>query len=204
MVSLVTDPLLEERLIEERRNAGVDRFDEVWEGIYVITPPVDDEHQDLVTGISAKLRSAIQEDSRGLVRAGTNISDQREDWTFNDRCPDVAVFLNETQAENCDTHWYGGPDFAVEIVSPGDRTREKLDFYAKVGTRELLIVDRDPWALELYRLEDGKLVQAGRSTTDDSSMLDSRVLPVTWRLVSGETRPQIEITYTDGRRQWTV
>lgn len=204
MVALITDPSLEEQLIEQRRAAGADRYDEVWEGVYVMAPLANDEHQDLVTGISAKLRSAIQEESRGLVRAGANISDRRQDWTYNYRCPDVVVFLNETRAENCDTHWYGGPDFAVEIVSPGDRTREKLDFYAKVGTRELLIVDRDPWALELYRLEDGKLVQAGRSTTDDATVLDSRVLPLTWRLVSGEKRPQIEIAHTDGRQQWIV
>ena len=63
-------------------------------------------------------------------------------WTKNYRCPDVAVFLPGNPAEDRETHWLGGPDFAVEIVSRDDRSRKKFDFYAKVGVRELLLVDR--------------------------------------------------------------
>ena len=36
-------------------------------------------------------------------------------------------------------------------------SREKLDFYAKVGTREVLILDRDPWSLELYALRRDRM-----------------------------------------------
>ena len=40
----VTDPHEKERLIAERRAAGGDKYDEVWEGDYVLAPIADDEH----------------------------------------------------------------------------------------------------------------------------------------------------------------
>ena len=122
----------------------------------------------------------------------------------NYRSPDVVVFLNDTKAENCDTHWFGGPDFAVEIVSPGDRSREKFEFYANVGVRELLLIDREPWRLELFRLQEGKLVEVGRSTVKEPRQLASEVAPLDLRLVPGEQRPQIEVVHHDGEQAWTV
>jgi Uma2 family endonuclease len=69
--------------------------------------------------------------------------------------------LESGQARNCGTHWVGGPDFVVEVVSFEDRTREKIGFYASIGARELLIVDRAPWQLEHYRLVSNSLVLIG-------------------------------------------
>ena len=112
--------------------------------------------------------------------------------------------MNDTQAENRETHWFGGPNFAVEIVSPLDRTREKLVFYAKVNTRELLIVDRDPWLLELFRLADGKLISAGISTIENGEAIASDVVPLSLKLVAGTSRPQIEIRHNDGEQSWTA
>ena len=57
---------------------------------------------------------------------GCNVSDRPKRWKKNYRCPDVAVFLPGNPAEDRETHWFGGPDFAVEILSPYDRSREKL------------------------------------------------------------------------------
>ena len=116
----------------------------------------------------------------------------------------MAVFLNDTRATNQGTHWFGGPDFAVEIVSPNDRTREKLDFYASVGTRELLIIDRDPWVLELYRLQNDQLALVDRSTTDNGTPLVSDTVPLTFRLIAGETRPNIDVVHKDGEPRWLI
>jgi Uma2 family endonuclease len=77
------------------------------------------------------------------------------------RCPDAMIYLRGNPAQNRGTHWYGGPDVAVEIVSPGDRSYEKLDFYAAVNTREVLIVDRKPWVLTLFRIQNGAMVEVG-------------------------------------------
>jgi hypothetical protein len=158
-----------------------------------------------LTGI---LYATIDLPGLGLVHPGANVSDREEDWTFNYRVPDVAVYLAGTTARDCGTHWLGGPDFAVEVASPGDETRDKLPFYGKVGVRELLLIDRDPWALELHRLRDDALIVAGTSRVASGGVLASGVLPLSFRLVGGEGggsgRPRIEVAHVDGAQRWLV
>ena len=48
MALFLTDPDLEERLREERKMTGADRWDEIWDGVYVIVPLPDNNHQELV------------------------------------------------------------------------------------------------------------------------------------------------------------
>jgi Uma2 family endonuclease len=202
MTALVQDSQLLKRLIAQRKADGSDRWDEVWDGVDLLTPLPDDEHQELVGGLVSVLNVTVGFPGLAKVRPGVNISD-RDDWTKNYRCPDVAVFLPDTAAENRETYWYGGPDFAVEVVSEGDRSREKLGFYAAVSTRELLLVDRDPWALELFRLAGDRLESVGRSTVEQPDRLASAALPLTFRLVGGAERPRIEIVHPDGRT-WAI
>ena len=45
MTALINDPKLEEKLIAKRQAAGADKFDEVWDGVYVMSPLANDEHQ---------------------------------------------------------------------------------------------------------------------------------------------------------------
>ncbi|MEX0716094.1 MAG: Uma2 family endonuclease [Planctomycetaceae bacterium] len=204
MAALVIDRDIERELIAERRRTGADRYDEVWDGVYVMSPMADNEHQELVNGLSTVMTVVVAWPGRGKVFPGVNISDRDSDWKKNYRCPDVVVFLNDTKAVNRGSHWYGGPDLAVEIVSPSDRSRKKLVFYAKIGTRELLIVDRHPWALELYRLDDGELKLVATSTVDDGAVLRSDVVPLSFRLVAGDERPRIEIAHVAGDGHWMV
>jgi Uma2 family endonuclease len=202
MPTLLLDPLLEEQLLEERRAWGADHHDEVWDGVYRMTPLPHDDHQDLVSSFDTIFRIAIAWQNRGLVRAGVNISDRVDDWTKNYRCPDVVVFLKETKAKNYGTFWLGGPDFLVEVASPGDETRAKIPFYARVSTREMLIVERDPWILELFRLHGDSLVSVGVSDLASQQVLTSQVLPFSFRLVDDLPRPRIEIKSTETGQAW--
>ncbi len=203
MATVIMDRKFAEELREERAAAGSDRWDEVWEGTYMMTPLPNIEHQDIASGLVALLREVIDR-SQATILAGTNVSDLKKGWEHNYRCPDVAVYLAGNSAKNCDTHWCGGPDFAVEIASPDDATREKIEFYAKVGTRELLIVDRDPWQLELLRLDDGKLKSVATSTIDNSHEIRSDVLPLSFQLISGKERPSIRVTHASDGKTWDV
>ena len=92
----------------------------------------------------------------------------------------------------------------MEIISHEDRTRDKLEFYAKVGTREALLIDRDPWAVELWRLENGQLKLVTTSSVENGVTILSKIVPLTFRLVAGESRPTIEVACTDGERTWQV
>jgi Uma2 family endonuclease len=178
--------------------------DEVWDSVWVELPRVNNEHQAIVGDLATIFQVTIGWTGLGQVRPGVNVSDRVEQWEHNFRCPDVVVYLNGTTARNFNTHWLGGPDFAVEVVSPNDRTREKFGFYAKVGTRELLMVDRDPWILELYRLQDGVLRLVGKSSLNRPDFLISEVLPFSFCLIKGDNRPMIEVAHADGVQRWSA
>ncbi len=204
MALMVLDVDLEERLKAERAASGGDRFDEVWEGIYMMAPLANNEHQDLQAGLAAAIRFALGWDGPARVQAGANVSDRQDDWTHNYRCPDVVVVLLGSAARDCGTHWHGGPDFCVEIASRGDRSRDKLDFYAAVGVRELMLIDRHPWRIELYRLSGARLELVGRSDLTTPTPLVSDLVPVSFRLLPDAARPKIEVTHRDGAQHWIV
>src|SRR4051794_22303199 len=130
MSVLINDRELEEKLRAERQAKGLDRWDEVWEGVYVMPPMPNDEHQFIQSRLITILDIVIGMPGLGEVRGSVNVSDRQDDWRDNFRCPDVCVFLKGTSAQNLQSFWLGGPDFAVEIVSPGDSAWDKLDFYA--------------------------------------------------------------------------
>src|SRR5207302_10616346 len=106
-------------------------------------PPADNVHQ----FFSGKFVSIIDQVIGAIpgvkVLPGAGISDRKEKWTKNFRVPDVSVFLPGNPAKDRGTHYLGGPDFAVEIISKKDRSRKKFEFYAEVGVKEFLLVDRD-------------------------------------------------------------
>ena len=203
MTAFIADPALEKRLIDERRATGADKFDEVWEGVYVMSPLANNEHQHLAGRLFHILFSAVEEGGLGTVYPGANISDRESDWRGNFRCPDIAVFLNDNPAQDRESHWYGGPDLAIEICSPGDRTYEKLDFYAKVNTKEILVVDRDPWQLVLYRHGDDAMTEIGRSTMDDAVELVSKTVPLKFRLHS-DNGLVIEVEHAETKQKWNL
>ncbi len=204
MAALILDKSLERRIIARRRRLGIDHFDEVWDGVYVTAPAANIEHFGVANDLATVLTIVVKWTGLGEVFPGINLSDRKEDWKKNFRVPDVTVFLKGNPAEDRDTHWFGGPDLAIEIVSPSDRTRKKIPFYEKVGTRELLIVDRKPWCLTLHRLKEGKLCDAGKSTLADPQVLVSEVIPLSFQLIESSDRPAILLKHLQDERQWIV
>jgi Uma2 family endonuclease len=134
VAATILDPRVEERLIAERRATGLDRFDEVWDGVYVMAPWPNDEHQKIVGFLQTVLGILIQLTGRGEVRPGINLSDRPADWTKNFRVPDVVVFFKSGNGVCHGAFWTGGPDFAVEIVSEGEDPKAKFAFYGGLGT----------------------------------------------------------------------
>ena len=203
MPTLINNPELEEELIAQRRSRGIDQFDEVWDGVYVMAPIANNEHQTIQGKLVTILNMLVGFQGLGTVQGGANVTDRETDWRQNYRVPDVLVFLNKNSAEDRDTHWYGGPDFAVEILSPHDRGSEKSEFYARVGVRELLLIGRDPWQLELFRLDGGRLITAGIATEANSITIQSQIVPVTFQLTAAGKRPAIRVTALNGQA-WAI
>jgi hypothetical protein len=90
---LVLDTAAIRQLKRDRAQSRVDRFDEVWNGVYVVGPNRDNEHQFLVSQIACSVSSAIERPAAATMIAGCYVSDRRAGWRRNYRCPDVAVFL---------------------------------------------------------------------------------------------------------------
>ena len=202
MPVMILDPELAEQVLAEREaSPGGRRREEVWDGVTFIMPDVDPEHSDIGVFFIWAFRSVFSPDAGDRVQGPTNITDRATNWTKNYRSPDMSLFLSGNSAEDRRTHWYGGPDFALEIVSPDDHSRDKLDFYAQVRTREVLIVDRNPWRLELYQLSRGKLRLRGASAPGGEA-LASAVTPFTFQLIRGRPRPKVKITHTATGQEW--
>jgi Uma2 family endonuclease len=203
MAVLILDPIVSKRIRKQMEDSGEDRHNEVWEGEYVVPPLANNQHQHISYKWAKAIDLATGSRLEDTIFPGVNVSDRVEGWTENYRCPDVAVFLAGNPARDCGTHWCGGPDFLIEILSPGDRSRDKLPFYAAINVREVLILDRDPWRMELYRRQDGQLVEVGRTDPTSTVAIASEVLTLTFAFGPGTDRPAIIVAHPDGRT-WRV
>ena len=202
---LVLDSGVSRQIVRERKESGIDRYDEVWEGVYVMSPLANLTHQELVDDFCNVFRDVVKKPGLGRVQPGANVSDRRANWKRNYRISDVVVVLSGGRAVDCDTHWFGGPDFLVEIESPDDDIEKKLPFYSKVGVRELLIVDRDTRVLRLFRLTDGNLTLVGQSEPGKAVWLATTVLPLAFRWRANRSKLHIEVKRTDGTAgHWVV
>ena len=154
MPTLISDPPpaeLEE-FLERRRRLGLDRHDEIWEGVNRMMPAPGLAHR-LVDRQLAKLLDPLAE-AAGLLEGGELNLGTKDDF----REPDRAIWRPEDSAD-----WQQTVALAVEILSPGDSTWEKLPFYASHRVDELLIVDPQKRSVEWLALQDGEYRPLERS-----------------------------------------
>jgi Uma2 family endonuclease len=71
-------------------------------------------------------------------------------WTENYRIPDLVLLTTCRFQIDQNEYFDGGPDVVVETHDPGDESYEKLDFYFKLGVREVWIIDRDSKHPEVF------------------------------------------------------
>ena len=85
---------------------------------------------------------------------------------------------------------------------PASFDKEKLPFYAAIGVREVLVVERDTRELQLFRLVRKKLAEV----EPDGGALVSDVVPLSFRRVeSKKAGPRLEVRRTSGRKKvWLV
>jgi Uma2 family endonuclease len=206
MIMRVLDQKVSEEIVQERKKLGIDHKDEVWDGVYVIMPDPTIDHQRVVKRLTAILTTVVDEEGRGEAFPGTNVSDRRSGWDKNFRAPDVVVVLEGSRAENCRTHWFGGPDLLVEVQSPGDETDAKIPFYARIGVRELLIIHRDTRQLRLFRHDGTDLTPAEPGEFQGKKWLVSAVVPLAFRrTTAGGRGSRTEVRRTDDTPgQWVV
>lgn len=206
MIVRVLNQDVSEEIVERRKKLGIDRKDEVWDGVYVVMPDPTIDHQRIVFQLTSIFSQTVRDKGIGEAFPGTNVSDRREGWEHNFRAPDVVVVLEGGRAENCRTHWFGGPDLLVEVQSPGDEADAKVPFYARIGVRELLVVHRDTRQLRLYRHDGTDLAPVEPGDFQGKKWLLSAVVPLAFRrTTAGGRGPRTEVRRTDGAPgRWVV
>jgi Uma2 family endonuclease len=142
-LAMIEDP----HLLAERRRMGGDRWDEVWEGVLHMAPAPTGRHQRFGLRLGSELLRLA--DVRGLV-AAHDIGFYRAADDY--RQPDLAVYRRDQESER---GLEAAAELLVEIMSPRDESRMKLPWYAARAVREVLLVDRDTLAVELYACETG-------------------------------------------------
>jgi Uma2 family endonuclease len=162
MATLVLDPYAFEldALKERRRISGLDRLDEVWEGVLHIVPAPSYGHARLTQQLAVALNDPARDAGLEPAMGEFNLGDSIDDF----RVPDGG--LHRPGAEGV---WLHTAALVVEIISPGDEAWQKLSFYAAHQVDEVLIVDPSERALhwlgrdgEEYRpIEHSSLIDLG-------------------------------------------
>jgi Putative restriction endonuclease len=159
MRTLVLDPSPPqlEALLEQRRRTGVDKHDEVWEGVYHMIPGPDIAHA-LVAQQLAVLLDAPAHANGLVVSTEFNLGSNKDNY----RVPDLGVHHNPQLAV-----WMPTAVIAVEVLSADDDTWKKLPFYARHEVDELLIVDPANRSVTWLGLHEGEYRPIDRSMVLD-------------------------------------
>jgi Uma2 family endonuclease len=166
---------ISEHQLAARRRTGLDRWDEMWHGELHMPPAPSDEHQRMLDDLIEFLRPLLRTSRRGTLRSGINVFDDPVK-ADNYRIPDLTfVALGREAILAADGVRGGAPDAVIEIRSPGDETYEKLPFFAHLGVREVIVIDRDTKRTEVFRLAGSQYVQLQR---DREGWLTSEALDV--------------------------
>ena len=159
MRTLLTDPPPAEfeALLVRRRKLGLDRRDEVWQGVLHMGPAPWHRHADIAQQLAEILGPLARAAGLQPTMHEFNIGEPNDY-----RIPDGGL-----HRDSSDVLYHATAALVVEILSPGDETREKVPFYAAHGVDEMLIVDPENRSVEW--LADP---EAGYRPVDRSGLID--------------------------------
>jgi Uma2 family endonuclease len=128
-----------EEMIAQRRRLGLDKPDEMWEGVLHMNLPGTWEHQRIQGDLFELLRPLGRAQSL-QVMVETGVFDPADTEWKDFRTPDILVCSEDAHS---DRGVEGPALLAIEVRSPRDESFDKIPFYGRVGVAELLIIDRD-------------------------------------------------------------
>lgn len=160
MRTLMLDPPPPEvrALLERRRQLGLDRKDEVWEGVLHVVPAPDVRHAKLTQQLAVIFDAPARKAGLSAAMAEFNLGESEQDY----RVPDGGLLHPKAAGT-----WVPTAPLVVEILSPGDESWQKLPFYAARNVTEVLILDPQKREVHWLVLTDGRY-----EPTDQSGLLD--------------------------------
>src|SRR5437762_5446276 len=159
-----------EQELADRRAKGLDRWDEMWDGVVHMTPAPSLDNQRILDRLIELLAPHLRTGGRGRLFSGINVF--RNDANY--RIPDLTfVAAGREHVLHEDGVRGEGPDAVIDIRSAHDETYDKLPFYASVAVREAVIIEHDTKRPDLYRLADSQYVALQQ---DDRGWLRSEAM----------------------------
>ncbi len=146
-------------ILIERQKAGLDRFDEMWDGELHMVPMPAWEHGRLLARLVTFFETHWAQLGEGVFAPTAGVRPKNVRWVKvaakrlpqNYRGPDL-VFLRAGHEDRIKDGWVAGaPDAVLEIRSPRDETYEKFPFFFALGIPEVIVVHRDTKSPEVYR-----------------------------------------------------
>jgi len=155
-------------LIERRRSLGLDGYDEVWNGVYVMAPFAHSSHG----LIKSRLVYALEPRARraGLLSGDSFNLGEPSDF----RVPDAGYHRGVPG-----TLYVPTAALVLEVLSPDDETFAKFDFYAEHDVEELIVADPETQSIRCWQLTDGSYVEQPASALLDVEMA-ALVAEVDW------------------------
>ncbi len=138
---------------------------ELINGKLVYMPSPFNAHQQVSMSLSFHISLYVRKNKIGVVRAAPFDVHFDENNIYQ---PDLLFISNERKAILQD--WVkGAPDFIVEIISFGTKSRdkgEKMKTYGQHGVREYWLIDPDKKTVEVFHNEEGKMVSKQKLETE--------------------------------------
>lgn len=130
---------------------------ELINGKLVYMPSPFNDHQQVSMSLSFHISLHVRKNKTGVVRAAPFDVHFDENNIYQ---PDLMFISNERKYILQD--WVkGAPDFIVEIISFGTKSRDKgakMKTYGQHGVREYWLIDPDKRTVEVFHNEKGKMV----------------------------------------------
>lgn len=140
--------------------------------IYAMSPAPASRHQRILGKMGNKIYNFLEGNSCEVffapfdVRLERNKNDKK---VFTVVQPDICVICDPSKID--EKGCVGSPDVVVEILSPGNSTKEmknKFDLYQEAGVLEYIIVQPADSTILQYQLQDGQYVNYRPLTLEDT------------------------------------
>ncbi|WP_433292204.1 Uma2 family endonuclease [Pseudonocardia sp. CA-142604] len=169
-------------MLDERRRLGLDRRDEMWDGLLHLVSLPSGPHQRFASEFFLVV-APLAEAADLVPLFGTGLFRSDDDYRVPDQLYCTAEHFSERGAE--------GAELVVEIRSNDDETYDKIGFYGLLGVREMIVAHPHDRRVELFRALGGRLVPVQPGASGE---LTSEVLGIVLRTVD----EKLEISWSEG------
>jgi Uma2 family endonuclease len=145
------------------------------EGDLYTAPAPNRFHQDISRNLQGALDRYLETNPIGILYDAPFDVYLTETDVFQ---PDLIVVLNANRSILTDAGAEGPPDFVIEILSPKTRKLDlvnKKRVYARLGVKELWIIDPEPGTIAIHRFEQNPAEPV--SILYPADTIDTPILP---------------------------